>query len=66
MPDLVLISRFAVSGHSPDVTTTEPEQKHANNVFLFHSLAVMAEGKIRVEDHLVDANNKPIQVKYPP
>lgn len=25
--------------------------------------AVMAEGKIRVEDHLVDPNNKPIQVK---
>lgn len=24
----------------------------------------MAEGKIRVEDHLVDANNKPIQVRY--
>lgn len=29
-------------------------------------LAVMAEGKIRVEDHLVDANNKPIQVKHSP
>lgn len=33
-----------------------------NNLPMSHCAAVMAEGQIRIEDHLVDANNKPIQV----